>query len=400
MIEARVETFVLLLMAACAVALVVKAVPVPYVSALALVGLLAGLVVGRGQLQLTHSLILFVLLPGLLFEAAFNLSWRDLRANLVAVVALATLGVVLTTAVIAVVGHAALGLALPVAILLGTMISPTDPVAVVAVFRRLGVPARLVNLVESESLLNDGTGVVLFTVALAATQASPAGVGSLAWDFARLIAGGIGLGLGVGLLLSFVTSRIDDFPVEITLTGIGAYGSYLLAESLHLSGILAVVAAGLVLGNLGRPRAMSARTQEAVTLFWDYVAFLLNSVVFLLVGLDVPWSEVRSLLPGIVVAALIALLARAVAVYAVLGLLHPLPWRVSFRWQHLIVWSGLRGAIAVALALSLTETNPQFSSVRALVYGVVLLSILLQGSTIGPLARLLLRDAAEIPKPA
>ena len=400
MIEARVETFVLLLMAACAVALLVKAVPVPYVSALALVGLLAGLVVGRGQLQLTHSLILFVLLPGLLFEAAFNLSWRELRANLVAVVALATLGVVLTTAVVAVVGHAALGLALPVAILLGTMISPTDPVAVVAVFRRLGVPARLVNLVESESLLNDGTGVVLFTVALAATQAAPARAGGLVWDFVRLTAGGIGLGLGVGLLLSFVTSRIDDFPVEITLTGIGAYGSYLLAESLHLSGILAVVAAGLVLGNLGRPRAMSVRTQEAVTLFWDYVAFLLNSLVFLLVGLDVPWSEVRSQLPGIIVAALIALLARALAVYAVLGLLHPLPWRVSLRWQHLIVWSGLRGAIAVALALSLTETNPEFNSIRALVYGVVLLSILLQGSTIGPLARLLLREPEESPKPA
>jgi monovalent cation:H+ antiporter, CPA1 family len=399
-IEARVETFVLLLMAACAVALLVKAVPVPYVSALALVGLLAGLVVGRGQLQLTHSLILFVLLPGLLFEAAFNLSWGELRGNLVAVVALATLGVVLTTAVVAGVGHAALGLALPVAILLGTMISPTDPVAVVAVFRRLGVPARLVNLVESESLLNDGTGVVLFTVALAATQSAPSGVGGLAWDFVRLTAGGIGLGLGVGLLLSFVTSRIDDFPVEITLTGIGAYGSYLLAESLHLSGILAVVAAGLVLGNLGHPRGMSVRTQEAVTQFWDYVAFLLNSVVFLLVGLDVPWSEVRNQLPGILAAALIALLARAFAVYAVLGLLHPLPWRVSFRWQHLIVWSGLRGAIAVALALSLTESNPQFNSVRALVYGVVLLSILLQGSTIGPLARLLLREPEGSPKPA
>jgi CPA1 family monovalent cation:H+ antiporter len=145
---------------------------------------------------------------------------------------------------------------------------------------------------------------------------------------------------------------------------------------------------------------MSVRTQEAVTQFWDYVAFLLNSVVFLLVGLDVPWSEVRNQLPGILVAALIALLARAFAVYAVLGLLHPLPWRVSFRWQHLIVWSGLRGAIAVALALSLTESNPQFNSVRALVYGVVLLSILLQGSTIGPLARLLLREPEGSPKPA
>jgi monovalent cation:H+ antiporter, CPA1 family len=394
-IEARVETFVLLLMAACAVALLVKAIPVPYVSALALVGLLGGLLLGPGQLQLTHSLILFVLLPGLLFEAAFNLSWRELRGNLVAVVALATLGVVLTTGVVAFVGHLALGLALPVAILFGTMISPTDPVAVVAVFRRLGVPARLVNLIESESLLNDGTGVVLFTVALTATLASPSSAGSVAWEFARLTIGGLGLGLGVGLLLSFVTSRIDDFPVEITLTAIGAYGSYLLAESLGLSGILAVVAAGLVLGNLGRPRAMSARTREAVTLFWDYVAFLLNSVVFLLVGLDVPWSEVRGQLPGIVVAAVIALLARAVAVYGVLGLLHPLPWRVSFRWQHLVVWSGLRGAVAVALALSLTETSSQFNSVRALVYGVVLLSILLQGATVGPLARLLLGEPAE-----
>jgi CPA1 family monovalent cation:H+ antiporter len=192
-----------------------------------------------------------------------------------------------------------------------------------------------------------------------------------------------------------VTSRIDDFPVEITLTGIGAYGSYLLAETFHLSGILAVVAAGLVLGNLGRPRAMSPRTREAVNLFWDYVAFLLNSVVFLLVGLDVPWTEVRTELAAIAVAALITLLARAVAVYLVLGLLHPLPWRISFRWQHLVVWSGLRGAIAVALALSLTERSSAFESIRALVYGVVLVSILVQGVTIGPLARLLLNGGKE-----
>jgi CPA1 family monovalent cation:H+ antiporter len=399
-IEARVETFVLLLMAACAVALLVKAVPVPYVSALALAGLVAGLIFGRGQLQLTHSLILFVLLPGLLFEAAFNLSWRELRANLVAVVALATLGVLLTTAVVALLGHAALGLSVPLAVLFGTMVSPTDPVAVVAVFRRLGIPARLTNLIESESLLNDGTGVVLFTVALAATESGVLGPVGIAWEFFRLAAGGLALGLVLGLLLSFVTSRIDDFQVEITLTAIGAYGSYLLAETLHLSGILAVVAAGLVLGNLGRPRAMSARTQEAVTLFWDFVAFFLNSLVFLLVGLDVPWAEVRTELGVIVAAALITLLARAIAVYLVLGLLHPLPWRISFRWQHLVVWSGLRGAIAVALALSLTERNAAFGSIRALVYGVALLSILIQGTTIGPLAsRLLKADASREAQP-
>ena len=141
---------------------------------------------------------------------------------------------------------------------------------------------------------------------------------------------------------------------------------------------------------------MSARTQEAVTLFWDFVAFFLNSLVFLLVGLDVPWAEVRTELGVIVAAALITLLARAIAVYLVLGLLHPLPWRISFRWQHLVVWSGLRGAIAVALALSLTERNAAFGSIRALVYGVALLSILIQGTTIGPLARLLLKGGSDV----
>lgn len=386
------ETFVFLLMAAAAVALLVKAVPVPYVSALALAGLAGGLLFGPGHFQLTHSLILFVLLPGLLFEAAFNLSWRELRGNLVAVVALATVGVLLTTGVVALLGQAALGLSLPVAVLFGAMIAPTDPVAVVAVFRRLGVPARLVNLIEAESLLNDGTGVVLFTIALTATQSTSLGLGAAALEFARLALGGLGLGLAAGLLLSFVTSRIDDFQVEVTLTAIGAYGSYLLAETLHLSGILAVVTAGLVLGNVGRPRAMSARSQEAVTLFWDYVAFGLNSLVFLLIGLDVPRRELVSGLGVVLAAAGISLLARAFAVYLVLGVLHPLPWRVSFRWQHLIVWSGLRGAIAVALALSLSERGAQFESIRALIYGVVLASILIQGASIGLAARLLLRE--------
>src|SRR5438445_454177 len=140
----------------------------------------------------------------------------------------------LGTAVVALRGHAALGLSVPLAVLFGTMVSPTDPVAVVAVFRRLGIPARLTNLIESESLLNDGTGVVLFTVALAATESGVLGPVGIAWEFFRLAAGGLALGLVLGLLLSFVTSRIDDFQVEITLTAIGAYGRYLLAETLHL----------------------------------------------------------------------------------------------------------------------------------------------------------------------
>jgi CPA1 family monovalent cation:H+ antiporter len=400
--ETRVTAFVFILMAAAVVAVVVKIVPVPYVSALALVGLAAGPVLGHGEVQLTQSLILFVLLPGLLFEAAFNLSWAQLRANLVAVTALATVGVVLTTAVVAPLGHAALGLDVPVAILLGAMVAPTDPVAVVAVFRKLHVPERLVNLVDAESLLNDGTGVILFTVALAATDAGAgASVPAAALGFVRLAAGGLALGLAVGFGLSLVTSRIDDFQVEMTLTAIAAYGGYLLAQQLGVSGILAVVASGIVMGNYGRPRAMSDRTARAIEQSWEYVAFALNSVVFLLIGLSVPVQDVLGRIWIVLGAAAIALLARAATVYLLLGSLHLVRSGVSLRWQHLVVWGGLRGTVALALALSIAPRGGEFAVVAALVYGVVLVSLLVQGTTIGPLTRLLLgpepRESAQLP---
>jgi len=389
--QAHVAEFVLILMAAAGVALAVKVVPVPYASALALVGLAAAPVLGQTPVPLTETLILFVLLPGLLFEAAFNLSWAELRRNLLAVAALASAGVVLTTGVVALLGHATLGLALPVALIFGAMVAPTDPVAVVAVFRKLRVPDRLVNLVEAESLLNDGTGVILFSLALAATDSGSHGplVGWAA-EFLRLAAGGVGLGLLVGFGLSLLTSRIDDFQVEMTLTAIAAYGGYLLGQQVHVSGILVVVVAGIVIGNYGRPRGMSERTRQAVDQSWDYVAFALNSVVFLLIGLNVPGEELLNYPLVAVGAAAIALLARAAAVYLVSGLLHLARRGVSFRWQHLMVWSGMRGAIALALALSVAQRGGDFATVSALVYGVVLVSIVLQGVTIGPLTRVLL----------
>jgi Na+:H+ antiporter len=389
--QVHVVEFVLILMAAAAIALAVKVVPVPYVSALALAGLVAGPILGPTPLPLTETLILFVLLPGLLFEAAFNLSWAELRRNLVAVVVLASVGVVLTTGVVALLGHAALGLALPIAILFGAMVAPTDPVAVVAVFRKLRVPDRLVNLVEAESLLNDATGVILFSLALAANDAGSYAL-PLGWavEFLRLAAGGVALGLVVGFGLSLLTSRIDDFQVEMTLTAIAAYGGYLLAQQVHVSGILAVVVAGIVIGNYGRPHGMSERTRQAVDQSWDYVAFALNSVVFLLIGLNVPSKELLDYPLVAVMAAAIALLARAAAIYLVSGLLHLARRGVSFRWQHLMVWSGMRGAIALALALSVSHRGGDFATVSALVYGVVLVSIVVQGVTIGPLTRLLL----------
>ena len=398
MIETGVAGFVILLMVTAAVAVLVRRIPIPYVTALALVGAVAGsLLHVSPAFPLTRPLILFVLLPGLLFEAGFNLDWRRLRDDALVVAILATVGVLLTAGLIGGLGHFLLGLALPVSFLLGSILAATDPVAVVAMFRRLGVPARLATIVEAESLVNDGTGVVLFTIALGIVlSGSFQPIGAIL-QFLQLSVGGIGVGIAVGYVLSRLTMRIDDADVEITFTAIAAYGSYLLGEAIHVSGILAVVAAALVMGSYGRTRGMSQHTQAALTTFWDYVAFILNSLVFLLIGLELPWTNLLGLGWAVVAAWAITLLARAVSVYGVLGVLRPLGQRVSWRWQHTIVWSGIRGAVAIALALSLGEqTGPHFPELRTLAYGVVLLSITIQGLTIGPLSRTMLEsDAAS-----
>ncbi len=396
-VEAEVATLVAVLAVAAAVSVVVRWLPVPYVGALALVGLGLSFVPLPGMLRLhlglSGPLILFAFLPGLLFEASFNLEWLHLRHDWAPVVVLATLGVGLTTLLAALMGHAALGLGVGVALLFGTMVAPTDPVAVVAVARRLGVPARLLAVIEAESLLNDGTAVVLFSLALVEVSGG-ASLGSVALQFVRLAPGGVGLGLAIGFLFSWLTSRIDDPRVEITMTVLVAYGGYLLGDALGVSGILCVVCAALVLGNYGRRHGMSQRTREAVHWFWDYVAFLLNTLLFLLIGLSVPVGSMAQAVPVALLGALIAVAARAATVYSVMPLLGR--HRLALAEQHLMVWSGLRGAVALALLLGLGP-GPARAQLLAPVYGVVLFSTFVQGVTVGPAVRLLprRRQAAE-----
>lgn len=388
MIEQQVAEFVVLLGIAAVAGTALRRLPVPSSVVLALIGLAGGLVLGPVDLGLSPDVLLFVLLPGLLFDASFNLRWEVLRGNLAAAIALATVGVVLTTVVTAFLGHLALGLAAPLALVLGAVLTPTDPVAVLSILRRLGVPERLANLIEAESLLNDGTGAVVFVVALAATGSGGLAPASAVLDVVRLAGGGVVVGLAVGFVLSRVTMRVDDVQVELTLTGVAAYGSYLVADVLGASGILAVVCAGLVLGNYGRPRGMSLGTQERLRSAWEYVVFLLETAAFLVIGLDVPRQDLVGAGWLLLPTAAIVLLARAVAVYGLLGFLRPFRRSVPLRWQHLVTWSGLRGVVAVALLLTLR--GPQFAEVRGLVYGVVLLSIVVQGLTVSPLARVLL----------
>jgi CPA1 family monovalent cation:H+ antiporter len=393
-IETQVQEFVLLLMIAAAVAILVKRLPIPYVTALALVGAGAGLLPHPAAPTLTHSAILFAILPGLLFEAGFNLRWNLLSRDLFAVGVLATLGVLATTGAVSVLGIALVGLSVPAAIVFGTIVAATDPVAVVALFRRLGIPGRLTTILEAESLLNDGTGVVVFGIALGALTAGGLSPAAALMQFVWLTVGGLALGAGVGLVLSLLTARLDDAQVEITFTAIAAYGGYLGAEAIHVSGILAVVAAAIVLGNYGRTHGMSQRTSTAVDTFWDYVAFLLNSAIFLLIGLSIPVAQVFANISLVIGAVAVLLVARAIVVYGTFGALRLFRRHMSVRWQHVLVWGGLRGAIAIALLLSIqSSTLPSLGAVPTLVYGIVLFNLVAQGMTIGPLTSFLLADS-------
>lgn len=390
MAQSGAEAFILLLVVSVLVAVVAKRLPIPFVVVPALLGCAGGVALGQQRVPLTPDLILFILLPGLLFEAAFRLEWSRLRAGVAPILALATVGVLVTTGVVALLAHLVLGLGVGPAVVLGCVMAPTDPVAVVGVFRHLRMPEQLVTVVEAESLVNDGTAVVLFTVALAAASGEVASAPGVALDLLRLVGGGVALGAAVGVALSWLVGFVDDPQIEISATVICAYGGYLVADRAHVSPILSVVVAAAIMGNYGRTHGMSPRTQDAVDLVWDYFTFMLNSATFLLIGLAVPWQGLVPRIGAMLLAFLILLGARAVAVYGMLATLRPFGKRLDWRWQHLLVWSGLRGAVAVALLLSLSQRGGEYVLVRDLAYGVVLLSILVQGTTIGPLSSRLL----------
>jgi CPA1 family monovalent cation:H+ antiporter len=387
-------TAVLLLTVAMAVALVARRLRVPYTVALVAAGLALGATHWKEAPHLTKDLLYEVFLPGLLFEAAFHLDARDFWANKLAITLLAVPGVVLAiaaTAPLLVWAPAALhfGTAFGwgAALVFSALIAATDPIAVVALFRTVGAPKRLAVVVDGESLVNDGTAAVLFTIAVGLAAGSGASVSSGVVDFFEVVALGVALGATVGFVVSKIIGRIDDPLVEITLTTIAAYGSFVVAEQVHASGVLATVTAGMLCGSYGAPRGMSASTRVAVGSFWEYIAFVLNSVVFLLIGLDVRIEHLLASWETIVVAYVAVMVVRAAVVALVLMVLHPTRERIERRWGAVLTWGGLRGALSMVLALSLVESFPERSMVVRVTFGVVILTILVNGLTVGPLLR-------------
>jgi monovalent cation:H+ antiporter, CPA1 family len=390
------ETLIIeLLLIVSLVAIAVRRLRIPYTVALVIVGLLLTFQ-QPVRLELTPELILALFVPPLIFEAAFHIEFRRLRENLLLILALAVPGVLLTTVITGLIVSAGVSLPLSTALVFGALISATDPVAVVALFRAIGAPKQLTVLVEGESLFNDGTAIVVFNLMLAAAvpavalnEGAHAGSFNLLnaiVDFFRVSAGGIGIGFGLGWLVAQLIARIDDYLIETTLTTVLAFGAYLVAERFHVSGVLAVVAAGLVNGNLG-PRGMSPTTRIVLFNFWEYLAFVANSLVFLLIGLEVNIPQVIAHAGPIAIAVLAVIASRLLVVYGLSWLTNRHKQKARLAYQHVLFWGGLRGAISLALVLSLPATFPNRDLLRVMTFGVVLFTLLAQGTTMSLLLK-------------
>lgn len=381
------ETLIIeLLLIASLVAIVVRRLHIPYTVALVVVGLFLT-TQSEVRFELTPELILALFVPPLVFEAAFHLNLNVLRRNLTSILIMAVPGVLLTTIIVGGIVSYGTSLSFPLALVFGALIAATDPVAVVALFRLLGIPKRLSVLVEGESLLNDGTALVLFNLMLAITVTGQFNLVESLIDFVTVSLGGIILGLVLGWAASRLIARIDDYLIEITLTTVLAYGAYLLAEQLHFSGVLAVVAAGLITGSLG-PQGMSPTTRIVLYNFWEYVTFLVNSLVFLLIGLDVDLRALFQSWQPILWAIGAVLAARFLVVYGLGWLTNRFSEPISLRWRHVIAWGGLRGALSLALALSLPASiGADRYLIRTMAFGVALFTLLIQATTMKPLIR-------------
>jgi len=396
-VDAVIAVVGLLLIAAIA-AIGLKRARLPFTVGLVLVGLgLGGLAEeyegfrALTQIELSPELILFVFLPTLIFESAFALDSGLLTRNLAPVLALAAPGLLLSTAIVG--GLITLLTPLPLgpALVFGALISATDPVAVVALFREVGAPKRLAVLVEGESLFNDATAIVLFHIMVGVAAGGAIGVITLAHggvNFLLVFAGGILVGCAIGYLMVRSIALAGDEPiVEVALSTVVAYAAFIAAEHyLHVSGVMATVGAGIVVASLGSTR-FSPELRAYLHQYWEFAAFVANSLIFLLVGLSVSLAGLIAHWRAILWAIVAATLARGFTTFFVLPIVSRGSERIDVRYQAVIFWGGLRGAVALALATSLAPDFPYRDLIISMAVGVVLFTLLMGGMTMSPLIR-------------
>jgi Na+:H+ antiporter len=377
-----------LLLIAAVVGLIAKRIRVHYSIALVVAGVAVSALRMVPVAQLDPEVVLQIFLPILLFEAAIATDAQRLRENLLPVVLLSVPGMLASVAVAGTVLHYGLVLDWPTALLLGSILATTDTIAVIAGFRRVRAPARLSTIVENESLFNDGTALVAFATILGVVHNGRFDFNRGIVDLMWVTAVGLGVGIVLGALAALLMRRTEDHLMEILITVVVAYGASLGAERLHASPILAVVASGIAMREVAWS-GLSATGKVAIRSFWEVAAFGVNSVVFLLVGLQVDFPVLVRAAPAVGLGLLALTLGRAASIYPVLAPLRAGSQRVPLAWQHLLLWGNLKGSLSMALALSLPATLAQHDLLTAVVFGCALVTLTLQGLTLAPFARFL-----------
>ncbi len=389
-----------LLVAVAVLAAASRVIGVPYPILLVLGGLVMGFVPGIPEVELEPELVLVIFLPPLLYSAAFFASLRDLKYDLRSI-SLMAIGLVIATAcAVAVVAHALIDdLPWAAAFALGAIVAPTDPLAAIEIGSRLGMPRRLRTVIEGESLINDGTALVIYRVAIGAIGGGFS-LAEAGLEFVLGAAGGIAIGLAVGWVIAEIRKRLDDPPVEVTISILTGYAAYVPAERAGASGVLAAVTVGIYIG-WRAPEISSARQRVAGYSMWTILTFLLNALLFVLIGLQLPRildgleDEPLGELIGIALAvAAVVIVTRILWVHASTFLIRMLDRRQSqiarrgtWRGRMVVGWAGLRGAVSLAAALALPADFPARDQILFVTFVVIFVTLVLQGLTLPAVIR-------------
>ncbi len=382
-----IEAIEIILLIGAVVAIIARRLKIPYTVGLVVAGIILAFIPLGLQIPFNKELLFKVLLPPLIFEAALYIHWKKLKRDLLPVITFATVGVLLSAFITAGIMRLIVGWEWPMAVLFGVLIAATDPVSVIATFKEAKVEGRLRLLVEAESLFNDSTAAVAFTIALAFAMGQTMTVETALGTMVMSVAGGIASGLIVGGGCLLIAGRTRDHLVEIALTTIAAFGSFWVAEQFHWSGVLATMTAGLLVGNTSSLGFISDKGEESIESFWEFAAFVVNSLVFIILGVNEAYQDFGKSALAIGVAIISVIIARAFAIYPLSVLFYISRWKIAREHQHIMFWGGLRGALALALALGIPDSVPYRSEILTVTFGVVAFSVFAQGLTMTPLLR-------------